>query len=273
MTKKTDWTKSNGGFVLINLIAALVVVVIVVVTVILSLRHYTQHGKEVVVPSITNLYLEEASIVAASEGLKIEVIDSTYSNKTALGTIVEQNPKAGAKVKNGRTIYVIQNARFRRPIFLPELHDLSVRQAERTINGLGLKVAEIIYEPSMYKDIVLDVRQNDSSLVAGSRLEEGASLILVVGKGQGTAEVSVPSVIGKSLHDARSWLLGNMLTIGVVEYDSIPTEETRDAYVVFSQSPESGTVVVEGTSVNLKLSMDIEKTITADNEQSEEDFF
>ena len=42
---------------------------------------------------------------------------------------------------------------------------------------------------------------------------------------------------------------------------------------MFSQSPESGTVVVEGTSVNLKLSMDIEKTITADNEQSEEDFF
>jgi beta-lactam-binding protein with PASTA domain len=80
-------------------------------------------------------------------------------------------------------------------------------------------------------------------------------------------------VIGKSLHDARSWLLGNMLTIGVVEYDSIPTEETQSAYVVFSQSPESGTVVVEGTSVNLKLSMDIEKTITADNEQSEEDFF
>jgi beta-lactam-binding protein with PASTA domain len=53
----------------------------------------------------------------------------------------------------------------------------------------------------------------------------------------------------------------------------IPTEETRDAYVVFSQTPESGTIVVEGTSVNLKLSMDIEKTITADNEQSEEDFF
>lgn len=273
MAKKTNWMNSNGGFVLINTIIAVVVVIVVVLTVILSLRHYTQHGEEVVVPSITSLYLEEANIVAASEGLKIEVIDSTYSKKTELGTIVEQNPKAGAKVKNGRTIYVIQNARFRRPIFLPELHDLSVRQAERTIKGLGLNVAEIIYEPSMYKDIVLDVRQNDSSVVAGSRLEEGVSLTLVVGKGQGTAEVNVPSVIGKSLHDARSWLLGNMLTIGVVEYDSIPTEETQSAYVVFSQSPESGTVVVEGTSVNLKLSMDIEKTITADNEQSEEDFF
>lgn len=273
MAKKTNWTKTKWGFLLINILVAATVVGIILLTLILSLRHYTEHGKEVVVPDITNLYLEEANIVAASEGLRIEVIDSTYSKKTELGTIVEQNPKAGAKVKNGRTIYVIQNARFRRPIFLPELHDLSVRQAERTIKGLGLNVAEILYEPSMYKDIVLDIRHNDSSLVAGTRLEEGARLTLVVGKGQGTAEVSVPSVIGKSLHDARSWLLGNMLTIGVVEYDIIPTEETRDAYVVFSQTPESGTIVVEGTSVNLKLSMDIEKTITADNEQSEEDFF
>ena len=272
MAKKITPTSAWKTLLLHVLIAAAIIVVLVL-SLNIYLRHYTQHGIEIEVPDITQLYLEEARITLESVGLHIEVIDSTYSNKTELGTIVEQNPKAGAKVKNGRTIYVIQNARFRRPIFLPELHDLSVRQAERTIKGLGLNVAEIIYEPSMYKDIVLDVRQNDSSLVAGSRLEEGVSLTLVVGKGQGTAEVNVPSVIGKSLHDARSWLLGNMLTIGVVEYDSIPTEETQSAYVVFSQSPESGTVVVEGTSVNLKLSMDIEKTITADNEQSEEDFF
>jgi hypothetical protein len=30
---------------------------------------------------------------------------------------------------------------------------------------------------------------------------------------------------------------------------------------------------VEGSSINLKLSLDIEKTVTADNEQDEEDFF
>ena len=66
MAKKAKWTNSNGGFVLINMIIAVVVVIVVVLTVILSLRHYTQHGEEVVVPSITSLYLEEANIVAAA---------------------------------------------------------------------------------------------------------------------------------------------------------------------------------------------------------------
>jgi beta-lactam-binding protein with PASTA domain len=58
-----------------------------------------------------------------------------------------------------------------------------------------------------------------------------------------------------------------------VEYDIPPTEETQEQYIVYSQSPESGTVVVEGSNVNLKLSTDIEKTITADNEVDEEEFF
>ena len=273
MAKKANWMNSNGGFVLINMIIAVVVVIVVVLTVILSLRHYTEHGKEIVVPDITSLYIEEAQIVAESEGLYVVVIDSTFSNKTPLGTIVEQNPQAGAKVKHGRNIYAIQNARFRRPVFLPELRDLSLRQAERTIDVLGLQVSEILYEPSTYKNIILDIRQNDSSIVAGTRLEEGTAVTLVVGKGQGTENVTVPSVIGKSLYDARSWLLGNMLTVGVVEYDVEPTEETKDLYIVYSQSPESGTTIVEGTSVNLKLSTDIEKTVTADNEVDEEEFF
>jgi beta-lactam-binding protein with PASTA domain len=272
MAKKTNWMNSNGGFVLINTIIAVVVVIVVVLTVILSLRHYTQHGEEVVVPSITSLYLEEANIVAASEGLKIEVIDSTYSKKTELGTIVEQNPKAGAKVKNGRTIYVIQNARFRRPVILPELRDLSLRQAETTISTLGLTIKEIIYEPSAYKNILLDIRHNDLAVEAGARLEEGDAITLVVGKGQGTREVCVPNIIGKNLDEARTWLLANSLSLGGIEYDVPPTEETQTQYIVYHQSPESGTIIVEGSNVNIKLSTDIEKTI-ATTEEEEEDFF
>jgi beta-lactam-binding protein with PASTA domain len=58
-----------------------------------------------------------------------------------------------------------------------------------------------------------------------------------------------------------------------VQYDIPPTEDTIQEYIVYSREPTSGTIVVEGSSVNLKLSLDIEKTITADNEQDEEEFF
>lgn len=274
MKTKNDWKQSNWYFVLINLAAAVVVGIVVVLIVTLCLRRATEHGVEVTVPNITGLYLEEANIIVESEGLRLQVIDSTYSNKTPLGTIVEQNPVAGSAVKHDRTIYVIRNAQFRRPVIMPELRDLSLRQASVTIQALGLLVKEITYEPSAYKDIILDIQTEDQTpILAGSSLAEGTPIILVVGKGQGTSEVTVPSVVGKSLIDARSWLLGSKLSVGVVEYDIPPTEETQEQYIVYSQSPESGTVVVEGTNVNLKLSTDIEKTITADNEVDEEEFF
>jgi len=273
MAQKKNWTDSKLGFMGINLVLAAVIAFAGIVTLLLYLRSYTQHGVEKEVPKITELYLEEARIILESEGLHIEVIDSTYSNKVALGTIVEQNPSAGSKVKNGRTVYVIQNAQMRRPVILPELRDMSLRQAQTTLATLGLVVDSIVYEPSIYRDIILDVRMGDSIMNAGSRLEEGCTLQLIVGRGQGTEEVSIPSVIGKPLDEARSWLMAHALTIGIVEYDIPPTEENIQSYIVYSQSPESGTVVVEGSNVNLKMSMDIEKTVTADNEQDEEEFF
>ena len=273
MAKKNTWKDSKLGFVTTNLLIAVGVAVVAVVVLLLSLRSYTEHGVEMSVPNITGLYLEEAKIILESEGLHIEVIDSTYSNKAPLGTIVEQNPSAESKVKHGRIVYVIQNARMRRPVILPELRDASLRQAETSLRAMGLEVDSVVYEPSTYRDIVLDIRMGDSIISAGSRLEEGSKIVLVVGRGQGSEEVEIPAVIGKSLEEARSWLLSHRLTMGVVEYDVPPTEETQGQYVVYSQTPESGTIIVEGSSVNLKLSLDIEKTVTADNEQNEEDFW
>ena len=134
-------------------------------------------------------------------------------------------------------------------------------------------IDSVIYEPSSYRNIVLDIRSGEESLAVGSRLTEGSGVILIVGKGQGTEDVVVPSIVGKSLEEARAWLLSHQLTVGVIAYDIPPTEENIHEYIVYSQSPESGTSIVEGSSVNIKLSVDIEKTVTADNEQDEEDFW
>ena len=273
MAKKNSWRDSKLGFVAKNLLAGVVVVILAIIALVIGLRSYTEHGKEKTVPDITSLYLEEAKIVLEADGLRLEVIDSTYSKKAPLGTIVEQNPRANAKVKNGRTVYVIQNAKMRRPVILPELHDVSLRQAQTSLRAMGIEVDSIVYEPSTYRDIVLDVRMGDSILMAGNRLEEGSRVVLIVGMGQGTAEVEIPAVIGKSLEEARAWLLSHRLTLGVVEYDVPPTEETEVMYVVYSQTPESGTIVLEGSHVDLKLSVDLEKTVTADNQQDEEEFW
>lgn len=274
MDFKDFWKKTKTGFVLTNVLIAIGVIIIGVVMLLMCLKRYTEHGVEVEVPDITGLYMEEAKITLAADDLRLEVVDSTYSTKKPLGTIVEQNPVAGSKAKHGRVVYAVQNARFRRPVVMPEMRDVSLRQAKATLHSLGLTTADILYEPSTYRDIVLDIQTaNGDAILAGQTVAEGSAVVLVVGKGQGTAEVTVPSLSGKSLNEARSWLLSSMLTLGIVEYDEPPTEDNQDLYIVYSQMPQSGTVVVEGTSVNIKMSKDIEKTITTDNEGDEEEFF
>ena len=264
---------SKIGIILFNLLLSVVVVALVVIIVVIGLRKYTQHGVEVLVPNITELYVEEAKIILEAEGLHIEVIDSTYSNKVPLGTIVEQNPKANSHVKHGRSIYVIKNANFRKPVTLPELRDVTLRQAQASLSALGLVIDSIIYEPSAYRDLILGIRKDSVPILAGTVLEVGTPIELIVGQGQGTNNVEIPNVLGKTLEEARSWLMAHSLTVGIVSYDIPPTEENKAQYIVYSQTPVSGTLVVEGNSVNLKLSTDIEKTVTADNEQDEEEFF
>ena len=273
MKDKNFWKQSKLRIILLHVATATLVVVGLLIALIIGLRKSTQHGKEITVPNITSLYVEEAKILTASEGLKIEVIDSTYSQKTPLGTIVEQNPLAGSKVKNGRTIYVIQNANMRKPVILPNLQDLSLRQAESTIQAIGLTLEDIIYEPSTYKNIILEVRHADTTIYAGTRLQEGNAVTLVVGKGQGTKEVSVPNVIGLSLVEALSLLRNASLNIGIIEYDVQPTEDNKTQYIIYSQEPRDGTLIVEGSTVHIKLSLHREKAVTADADEDEEEFF
>lgn len=273
MDLKTFFTQKKLGFVVINLFGALLVTIVLVLLLTRWLRGYTEHGQEVVVPTVTELYIEEAQPLLAAEQLEMVVIDSTYSRKTPLGTIVEQNPRAGAHAKHGRAVYVIVNARQRRMVPLPDLTDVSYRQAVASLRQLDLYADSVEYEPSEYKDLVLNVRRGQETLEPGTRIEEGTHLILVVGYGKGTEQVEIPDLRGKTLSQARALLLGQYLTLGRYDFDEEPTDETRDFYVVYTQSPEAGEMRLEGTQVSIRLSTDLEKAATATTHQSDEDFF
>ena len=272
MKLNSDWKSSKWAFILYNLAAAGIVLLCIVLGVMLFLNKYTRHGVEIVVPEVTGLYLEEAKAIIEAEGLNFFVTDTTYSNKTPLGTLVEQDPRAGSKVKPGRVVYVIHNAYARKPIALPNLQDLSLRQAERTLQSLEINIANVTYVPSTFKDIVLEVRKGEQKVMVGSHLEEGDSITLIVGNGESESKVSTPNIIGYSLAEATAKLRNNSLGLGFIEYDVEPTEENEANYVVYSQSPKSGTIIDAGTPVGVKLSTNRGKAVTA-NKEDEEEFF
>jgi len=273
MKEKQQKPKSVTRFVAINIAAALVAAIMILTGVIFWLKGYTLHGKEVTIPQITGMSLQEAEMVLRGSNLFIVVTDSTYSDKAPLGTIVEQTPPALSHAKPDRPVYVLMNAHTKRLIPLPELHDVSYRQAEATLRSIGLTVTNVEYEPSLYPDNVLDIRQSGNSIEAGTRLPEGTGVTLVIGRRQGNKMVVVPVLLGQSMSQARATLLTAGLTIGAYTYDVEPTPETLDNYIIFQQSPTEGAAIQEGSPVNIQLTTNIERAIISDNTQSEERFF
>lgn len=273
MTFKAFWQTTRTAFVIKNFLAAIGIVLLFVAILLVWLRRYTQHGVEVEVPEVVGLFLVEAEPLVEDVGMKLVVVDSTYSSKVPLGTIVEQNPPAMSHAKHDRSLYVIINASTRRQVSMPDLHDASYRQAEATLKSLGIVVSEMVYEPSEYKDLVLDVRVGEKSIEPGDRVAEGTKVVLVIGRGKGTEMVAVPNLQGRTLQESRSLLLSYYLTMGVTAYDEEPTDETRDQYVVYYQEPSAGTMILEGSHVDVRLSVDLEKAITSGNLVDEEDFF
>ena len=273
MKEKHQFFQSVTGFVTTNILIAILVAIGILVSITLWLRQYTLHGKEVTIPSVIGMSQEEADIVLRGNDLHLVIVDSTYSDKAPLGTIVEQTPPALSQAKPDRPIYVVMNARTRRMIPLPELHDVSYRQAEATLRSIGLKVGNVVYEPSLYPDNVLDIRTGETSLEVGTRLPEGSSVTLVIGRRQGNKMVTVPALLGMSLSQARTTLLQVGLTIGTYTYDVEPTPETLDRYIIYQQSPVEGVTLQEGSTVNIMLSTDLERAITTETPQNEENFF
>lgn len=275
MGKKNIFDKSDAIFLGINILLAIVVVVIILVSLIAYLKSYTQHGVEVEVSNVRGLAKEDAEAVLDQQGLRLVVIDSTYSEKVPFGTIVEQDPMPDSHAKLGRAVYVTVNASGKRQIPMPNLQDMSYRQAETTLRGLGLIVDTIYdYEPSAFRDLVLDVKAHGQSVQPGEKIAVGTKVRLVVGFGRGTEEVEVPSVIGMSPVDARRVLLSHRLTVGAVTCDEA-VEEDGTPLFVYQQLPAAGEKLIEGETVALKLTMDPEKaaTGTLSNEPEEDNWF
>lgn len=149
----------------------------------LWLDKWTRHGDTIIVPSVKTFSYVKASQTLEAEGLLAILSDSVYDKRTAPGAVIEQNPKAGTVVKEGREIYLTINAFSPKMVTLPSLTDISVRQARSILEGLEIKKVVEKRVPSDFKDLVLAVRYKGVRLSPGARVPVSATIELEVGEG------------------------------------------------------------------------------------------
>lgn len=261
MTEKTD----KGGFwrnwIVRNLIWALVFVVGLALLVTIMLSLITQHNKEIVVPDFTNMTYQEAKYNAERVGLKVTVADSVYVRRMKKGAVFTQFPKGGNKVKKGRTIQLTTNAKNSKEITMPLLVGYSMRQAKAELASRGLNLGRLIYVHDIATNNVLRQLHNSSEIPAGTMIESGAVIDLVVGLNYEDNRTYAPNTIGLKYLRAVDAVHDNSLNIGKLNFDrGVKTYSDSLNAVVYKQAPSNASgALTMGASVSLWLTTEESK--------------
>ena len=168
-----------------NLFFALVIVILFLVVFVKFLDFSTNHGEEIKVPDLSKMKLEIAEEKLDEEGLEVFLLDTVeFKPEFPPYSIVEQDPIANSKVKDGRKIYVKLNAGGYAMVTFPDLKNKTFRQATNALRALGLVEGELKYVPDFAKDIVLEVSYNGKHVRAGDKLMKNSKIDFVLGDGK-----------------------------------------------------------------------------------------
>ena len=242
-----------------NLLFAIAITALIIIITMWSLKIYTRHGQAYPLPDLKGMGEIELKEAAKEYKFKYLVIDSIFINDVEGGSIVDQIPEPGFKVKENRTVFLTINAHSPEKVILPKLRDISFRQATVVIENSGLIVGKIIYRPSEYDNLVLDVLIDSTNVYEGDKYPKTSEIDLIVGKISVNEKAMVPDVIGLDLTKAKSVITDAMINMGVVIYDEtiLTGSDTLNAKI-FRQRPDSkiNSKIDLGTSIDLWLTID-----------------
>ncbi|MDY5540461.1 MAG: PASTA domain-containing protein [Lachnospiraceae bacterium] len=197
-------------------------------------------------PSLENK--EQSAAESALRELGLEcVIESDYSDTVDVGKVISTNPASGSDVIKGQKITVIVSKGSEvKTGTVPTLANMTQADAQAAISAAGFKVGTV---SEGYSDSVMEGRVISQSVNAGTKLEQGKSIDIVISKGADT--VTVPSVVGSDFDDAKDTLEG--LGFKVAEQEQ--HHATVGEGLVVSQSVDANTKAAKGTTITLYVSI------------------
>ena len=221
---------------------------------------YTLHNHGLTVPDITQVSLDEAVKEIEEHGLRYTIIDKRYNAAYPPEYVIDQTPRGGQIVKPNRRIYLTVNTTQTPKVTVPNVVNLSMRNAELQIKNYGLSVGNISYASSKFKNVVLS-----QSISSGIQVEKGTIVNLVISDGLGENKVATPDLVGIRLADAQNRLRSRGLRIGSIRFEP----RSGNANVVLDFSVDDNTAiyrtakpdtVIEGTTFNLVISEELRAT-------------
>ena len=231
-----------------NILVGVGLVVIVFLLFMFSLNWITKHGEAKNVPSVTGKNINDVEKQLSDAGFETVIQDSVYYDSLPPGAVVKQVPEPDQVVKVNRTVYVTINRFVAPDISMPNLIGYSFRNAELTLESLGLKLGDTTFKHDFAKNSVKDQLFNGKTVTPGDKIKVGSHIDLVLGSGLGDEDMAVPKLVGLTLSDVKILLEQDGLALGAIVPDA-SVRDMENAYVI-KQNPMPRTP--DGSSIRIR---------------------
>jgi serine/threonine-protein kinase len=197
-------------------------------------------GREVIVPNVCNMSLENATKELEDRGLEGLVSERRYDQIIEQGYIIIQEPLPDEKVKSGRIIHLTVSLG-PQVIKVPFLTGVNIDKGELILKKLGFKIEKIEYVNSdtiTRGEIIRTIPEPDIELTKGDAIE------LIVSKGP---ILMMPDLTGKTQQDYE--ILLNKMGLILGEVKEVEGSGVKGSVIVQNPAPEE--VVEPGDTVTL----------------------
>nr|WP_299345623.1 PASTA domain-containing protein [Allomuricauda sp.] len=169
---------------LLQLGLALVATILICYLLLRWLENSTNHGEFVEVPDFSKMSVMEMRKAVEDAGLRYQVLDSSnYNPEYPRFSILEQDPPAGNKVKTNRKIYFTVNPSGYKKVTVPDIIQVTQRNASSMLRAVGLEVQRVTYIDELGKDMVYRMKHKGKYIKPGDKLPKTSKIELVCGNG------------------------------------------------------------------------------------------
>jgi len=245
--------------VTVGIISALLISFVVVFALFFNIFKERFIEKEVEIPDLANQSREAAENRLKNLGLNFEIENELYNSEVPVGHVINQSPEPGKSVREEFTVMLTLSLGPQK-VEVPNITHKEVDEGSVLLENSSLKIGNIDYE---YDDLPVGIiiKQNPE---AGTQIEEGSLVDVIVSQGSKIENIIMPNLIGKNINDVKDTAKKLGLIINKVDH------EFNDEYgkdLVVSQSISPGSEIKENSVFNIVVSKGSEKIEQPSEEQ------
>jgi serine/threonine-protein kinase len=205
---------------------------------------YQFTGSYEVVPPVSSLTVDEATVILAPLELGVEVVEE-FSEDIPAGVVIRTEPASGENARKGSPVTLIVSKGQERYLIPSDLTGQDPKDATSALEALTLVISAT---NEVFDEVIPVGKVVSTDPIGGTSVKRETPVTILISKGP--APVEVPPIIGTLITDATT-------TLGAI---GLTTETTREDFddsvagTILSTDPIPGTTVPKGTIIKVVLS-------------------